>query len=61
MFDFKIMTGAFFTVGTAGMSWVDAANDYGQLILTGVGIIVGITTICYTVMRARALRKKGKK
>ena len=61
MFDIKALSGTALTAGAAGMSWIETANEIGQLTLTVIGIVVGIATLWYTIIRVKALRKKGKK
>jgi len=56
MADPKTLVGAVVTLAATAGSWVEQANAYGQLIVTAIGILVGILTVMYTWERIRKLR-----
>ena len=56
--DGRAITGTLLTAGAAVSTWVEMANAYGQLVLTIVGIVVGVATLWYTIERALKLRKE---
>ena len=60
MFDGKILVGAMLTASAAASSWVEQANSYGQLIITVIGIVVGLATLWYTWEKATSLRAQRK-
>ena len=47
------------TTGTAALaSWLETFNDIGQLIVTLLGIIVGVLTAWYSYEKARKMRNE---
>ena len=63
MLDGKVIFGAAIVMGATAQSWIQTANDYATLTLTVIGVLVGIATLWYTILRARKVRlelKKGK-
>jgi hypothetical protein len=60
MTNLKVAAGVILTAGATAQSWVEQANTYGQLVITGVGILVAILTVWYTWERAMKLRKERK-
>jgi len=60
MLDPKVFVGAAITLSAGANSWIDQAQSYGQLMVTGIGVVVGILTVWYTVERIRKLRHERK-
>lgn len=58
--DSKIVVGTFATAASLGGTWLEHANAWGELVLTAIGICVGLATLWYTVERARKLRRERK-
>ncbi len=57
MFDGKIIVGTMLTASAVASTWIEQANEYATLALTGGGIVVAIVTVWYTVLRIRQIRK----
>ena len=60
MADPKTLVGAAITLGAMGNAWIEQAQIYGQLAITGIGIVVGLLTIWYTIERVRKIRHERK-
>jgi uncharacterized membrane protein len=60
MIDPKVALGAVLTMSATAASWMEQANAWGQLVLTGGGIIVAILTAWYTYERILSLRNQRK-
>jgi hypothetical protein len=60
MIDMKSLTGVILTASAAASTWIDQANEYGQLLLAVGGIVVALLTAWYTWERANKLRKERK-
>ena len=61
MLDAKAAGGLFVAMTVTASTWVEQANEYGTLITTIVGIIVGCATAWYMILKARQLRRKIKR
>lgn len=53
--DGKIFLGAMLTAGSVATTWIEQANEIGQLVLTTAGVMVAVLTAIYTAIRIRKL------
>lgn len=53
--DGKILVGALLTAGSVAGTWIEQANEVGQLVLTTAGILVAVLTAIYTAIKIRKL------
>lgn len=60
MADKVVLLGTVLTAAATGVTWVEQVNNYGQLGITVVGVLVGVATLWYTLERARKLRRERK-
>ena len=60
MLDGKMVTGAVVAMTVTASSWVEQANEYGMLVTTCIGALVGIATLWYMIEKARKLRRERK-
>lgn len=58
--DAKSTVGLFVATSVTLSTWVEQANTYGTLVTTLVGIIVGLATAWYMILKARKLRQEIK-
>ena len=57
MLDAKVVGGTLIVAGATANSWVESANAYGTLAVTAIGVMVGVATLYYTVLRVISLRR----